>query len=658
MDTIIDDWLSADAWNCKVSPHRTQLHSGQTSEPNCLIHDDRTTTSSPKLPASRRRNAPEGSQALLPTSPATTKHNRQWKDISHKPPFANDQSRGFVSSGYTNELLYTSNNETRTREHDTFEKKYRPKMDMPTNYQWPKTLPPKQLYGYRHKTAYYRLLRTIIILILIAVAIYSLVILFGVQKSSVVYNSCESTSASWFESRFFINVIAKTNLSFTQAKLLDLAWDTFIGQGLRVLHAWWLYQVATHVVTCLLESSALPYDVQLDMLFRTDSLSSLMAALKLIYQKNRTKGRYYFVWLVYAIGYVLAFPTLWAASTGYANPSITAYNLSDQAYVPKGSGDLKLCWLQNDFRLGGYIDTVVLGPSFYSSFYFHRDIVPRLDTQWDDSVASDDFRDILYYAKTKHSLQNYFNASNFSSTSPTPKQKPINGTASWRAPEINVTEEWDGLLFFEANNSTQQWSSPGLVQVLEGFQFSRFGPYNDAVYRRSGYSQGSGILPYNSTLQYRNISIHLSAPFVEFGIGDTDCTWWNSTTGECPCYRGKPLGSDWAIGREFVRIGAQGYVWGFSSFILIISLILETVWVIGIGTARHILDLAEAMNRDLGLHTSTYTDIELRDALKNCPPVGYQLGNTDGVKHIGLVTIHHGDDWKEKIDMNFDDTYG
>ncbi|XXH01378.1 hypothetical protein Hte_007738 [Hypoxylon texense] len=376
-----------------------------------------------------------------------------------------------------NEIGSKGRAQTKTGE-DLEANKYRPIIDEWTHHRWPKPLPPKQLYGYRHEKAWFGLARVVVMLALVGITIYSEYMLISIERSQEGYDTCEISSASWFESRFFINVVVTRGLSFTKAKLLDLAWDTFVGQG---------------------------------------------------------------------------------------------------------------------------------------SFGSLPEKVPTSETPWRSSNAPSRFMDIFYYAKTKHSLQNYFNSSNSSWSRVTLDQEKTADTTSWKIPDIAITQRWD-------------------------------------------------------------------APFLDFGVAGSDnCLWWNSSTGECPCYMGRILTADWAIADEFVCISAQGYVWGFSSFILLISIMCETVWVVGcwwlrlrttinskliefnrlgVGTARHILDLGEAIRRDLGPNTCIYTDTELTDALKQCPPVGYALDGKDGMKHIGLVTVHHGDEWRTKMDLNFDDTYG
>ncbi|KAI0966613.1 hypothetical protein F4678DRAFT_484223 [Xylaria arbuscula] len=624
MDNIIDDWLSGEAWSCKAPVRRNFTSQDQSGN------------------SSRNRDTRVGQDGR---------------------------------SAEADRLVLGPSQE----------------------YQWPRALPPKQANGYSSTKGLHTLFRALGNSALIGTLVYAAVILAFFEKSSTDYDTCSASSASWFESRFFIDLVIHDDLSFTQAKLLDLAWDTLIGQGLRFLHAWWLYQVATHIVTYCLETSGLTYDLLLDVLFRTDSFSSLISAFNAASGKNWTNCRLYCAWLTFAIGYILLFPTIWAASTGYSSPSITAYNLSDKAYVPIGSEDLTLCWVSNDTRLSGFLDSVIPGPPFYTLYSFNESQVPGPRTPWELRTYPSDFTSIFFYAKTKHSLQNYFHSfnpesgSNVLNSTVEIEARYTWGTRNWTDSDIHIVEGWDGLYFYDNKDKRGGWTARDLSEMLAGSQYSRNREsYYDAIFHLndSGLLKhkdhntaylGPGIVPYNSTLELRNETLLLPSPFLSFGIGEVSCSWWNSSTGECPCFLGKPLEFDWAIDQKYACIGAPGYVWGFSRFILLIAITLEATWIIGcwvirwrttvgsnlieynrrnVGTIRHVLDLSEAVNRDLGPNTSIYSDHELRSALSKCPPIGYEVESKGELSHIGLVTVHHGSWRRKKIDINFDNTYG
>ncbi|KAI1361940.1 hypothetical protein F5Y08DRAFT_342140 [Xylaria arbuscula] len=650
MDRVVNDWLVGEAWNCKPT----------------------------------EKNDPGNhTQAVLASPDAYTKGRRPC----------------------TRNTLNTASNETSRAinpKHSNTDKAPRLVEEDPIKYQWPGGLPPRQPHGYSDDKAFHMLFRVIINLTLVGALLYATISLAAYPNVATDYDSCLST-ASWFESRFFINVVVRNDLSFTQAKLIDLAWDTIVGQGLRVIHAWWLYQVATHVVTYCLETSGLPYDFLLSLLFQSTSVSSLMAALRMTFGQSWRICRLYCAWLSFAIGYILLFPTIWAACTGYASPSITAYNLNDMAYVPIKSEELNLCWVTKDPRIPKVLDSIVMGPSFPSLYRFDPSQVPDGTTPWKLPENSSDFTDLFSYAKTKHSLQNYFHSFNALKNTTNVITSHVNLTANyyshkrnwtdWRSPFTYIEEHWDGLFFYTNQTTRNVWQAPPLPEVLIGSQFLRRDKMflQDAVFHRNNtglheitindtiYLQ-PGVVPYNSTLMLRNKTFSLYSPFLNFGATDeVDCSWWKSSTGECPCYQGKPLGADWAISDEYSCVGTSGYIWGFSSFILIIAVVLEITWIIGcwvirwhttvssnlidnnrrnVGTVRHILDLAEAMNRDLGPNTCVYSDDELHATLQRCPPVGYEIESKDGLKHIGLVTVHRGSHWRKRIDFELDDTYG
>ncbi|KAK0648377.1 hypothetical protein B0T16DRAFT_114963 [Cercophora newfieldiana] len=138
-----------------------------------------------------------------------------------------------------------------------------------------------------------------------------------------------SRPPSMVESQFEIDIIFVNQLSFTKAKLIDLAWDMCLGHGGRLLHGWLFYYVACRAVTWMLEYSALPYWLLLDILFRPDSLSSLRSLAKWLSGKHQLRTLLILILLSYGIGHVLFFGTIWSASAGYLSAAVGTYMMSD-----------------------------------------------------------------------------------------------------------------------------------------------------------------------------------------------------------------------------------------------------------------------------------------------------------------------------------------
>lgn len=188
-----------------------------------------------------------------------------------------------------------------------------------------------------------------------------------------IVEDCGGYSVPSVERVFYVNLQFAKNLSFSQAKLLDLAWDTLVGQGGRFLHGWILYHVLASAIGHMMEYSAVPYEFQLSTLFSTVSLEALWSSMLLVSKKQPRRMTCSAVWLSLAILYALSFPSLWSAATGYLQPSAVAYKMPDSSYATKDSDALNLCWSVDGSRLNGTLPDVVLGPrlgSCYQSFTY------------------------------------------------------------------------------------------------------------------------------------------------------------------------------------------------------------------------------------------------------------------------------------------------
>ena len=168
---------------------------------------------------------------------------------------------------------------------------------------------------------------------------------------------------------------------------------------------------------------------------------------------------------------------------------------------------------------------------------------------------------------------------------------------------------------------------------------------------------GPGIIPYNSTLWFKNTSHPLDAPFLTFGPDCVDYTGYRAD-GACLCFRRSPLKFDWASAENMVCMSGTGYSWGFSSFVVLLGLALEVAWVSicymlwldanlnsrllrhrrsAYGVFRSSLDLAEAVRRELGDSTSAYANADLKKALEGREEIGFSVEEERGAKHVGIV---------------------
>ena len=130
-----------------------------------------------------------------------------------------------------------------------------------------------------------------------------------------------------------------------------------------------------------------------------------------------------------------------------------------------------------------------------------------------------------------------------------------------------------------------------------------------------------------------------------------------------------------------VCIPSKDYAWGFSVGMTIVTCALNFLWCVGtygiwvhmnrksqlcrkgrvMGPHRAVVDLAEAINNDLGTEICAYSDKELQRELKLFSGVRYQVQHNDGmdesgIPHIGLVS--GGDDQKDDVVLEFGTLYG
>ena len=207
-------------------------------------------------------------------------------------------------------------------------------------------------------------------------------------------------SAPKMESAFQITLPALRNLSFAQAKLVDLAWDIVIGQGGRLLHGWALYHATCRVITWILEGSGLRYSLLMNMLFQWSSLSGLWSLTKSLFEKQRPRAFLTLALSTYAMAHVLLFGTVWGAATGYQSPTVEGFGMSDYDWVVRSSPTLMMCWMLDTRGAEelGLVDRLILGPAFGSVFDSIK-IAPGKagHGMWDKFSYNDapqDFRDI------------------------------------------------------------------------------------------------------------------------------------------------------------------------------------------------------------------------------------------------------------------------
>ena len=177
--------------------------------------------------------------------------------------------------------------------------------------------------------------------------------------------SCDLTnpSNSTIENTFVINLRSGAKLSFAEAKIIDVIWDLVVGQGGRLLMAWAAYRVFMDALVSLLEATPVSYDLYAALVFETTSLLATWKAMKALFKLRNWRSRIFLTWFCLTTVYVLAFPTLMGAATGYVTPSYPGYSMPDGNTLVATSDDLTQCYdLLAGALIGEKNGTIVTGP--------------------------------------------------------------------------------------------------------------------------------------------------------------------------------------------------------------------------------------------------------------------------------------------------------
>jgi len=211
-------------------------------------------------------------------------------------------------------------------------------------------------------------------------------------------NRTDSMSSS--ERRFQVDGRLRSDLTFAQAKLLDLGWNMVIGHGGRIIHGLVFYHIACRTVTWILETSALSHSTTIDLLLWPDSWASLSTIVSsAIFSKQRIRVVFALVLMAYGVAHALCFSIIWGAAAGYQSITLVAYPMPDQTWVTKETEELSICWSLDPLRLGGTpiaaADPVVLGPKF-SSFQIPFARLGEVDmwNSYDASSAPTNFQEV------------------------------------------------------------------------------------------------------------------------------------------------------------------------------------------------------------------------------------------------------------------------
>jgi len=112
-------------------------------------------------------------------------------------------------------------------------------------------------------------------------------------------------------------------MTYAQAKAIDLVWNTIAGRGLQAILSMIAYKTFTQTLMRVAEKDAIPYDLFRVLGVSTTSWKALWPLLKVTFSRPINRMRLIFLWLLISTGYLLLFPTLIDAVSGYQAIQLT-----------------------------------------------------------------------------------------------------------------------------------------------------------------------------------------------------------------------------------------------------------------------------------------------------------------------------------------------
>ncbi|KAF2176143.1 hypothetical protein K469DRAFT_700385 [Zopfia rhizophila CBS 207.26] len=149
------------------------------------------------------------------------------------------------------------------------------------------------------------------------------------------FGNPENATVSGIEGLFTLD-LTFGKLTFSQAKLIDVAWDLFIGRGAQML-AWYIsYIVFSDALLRLIERHPASFRTFAYITLEGPSLGSTWALVLDLFRSRSKQTWSLFAYLLVSSLYILAIPTILGAMTGYVNTSIAWVSLNDtlQQIIP------------------------------------------------------------------------------------------------------------------------------------------------------------------------------------------------------------------------------------------------------------------------------------------------------------------------------------
>ncbi|KAH7087845.1 hypothetical protein FB567DRAFT_592502 [Paraphoma chrysanthemicola] len=200
----------------------------------------------------------------------------------------------------------------------------------------------------------------------------------------------------WAGSGFFQITLGWGKLSFTQAKVIDVAWDIIFARGGQALIAYISWHVFTNYVTTSMETGPITFSTYRTVFLRNESLVfAIYRLFRNFARRRQLHSRIAMAFMVMTMIFILIFPSFSSAMTGYSasvksyvrdNSNVETIMANDNNNYMAFSSFKRILYVIHDgWRVGEDGDFVVpyhtpyetkfTDPVLFSSDYFDSQIV-------------------------------------------------------------------------------------------------------------------------------------------------------------------------------------------------------------------------------------------------------------------------------------------
>lgn len=158
-----------------------------------------------------------------------------------------------------------------------------------------------------------------------------------------IYGTPQNATVSGVEKLFVLDHTFGT-FAFSQVKIIDVAWDIFVGRGVQLM-AWWVaYIVFSDALLRAIERHPASFRIFQRIALEGPSLLAVWTLLKEMWaaKSRRTKALFFYMFL--STCYVITVPLFLSAMTGYDSNTIAWVSLGDENNIVPASA-LSTTWV-------------------------------------------------------------------------------------------------------------------------------------------------------------------------------------------------------------------------------------------------------------------------------------------------------------------------